>query len=151
MRLAYPLLDDFCWLARNMRPDEKEQFAAFAGMDYDPDTAARVLSATRGDSWALVGDDGVPVAVGGLEPVSAGTVQAWAMGTLEGWAAHWHAITRASRKLIARSGARRVQVMALASRTRAHHWYEKGLGMQREGVLRAYASGQDVVMFARVP
>lgn len=154
MRLAYPTVIDYALIAQHLRPDEIEQFLAFTGLDtYNPDTAARVWAKTDGPAFALIDGDGMAVAAGGLQPVGPGVLEAWAVGTLPGWDRHWRSITRACRGVIDgafRDGAKRVQVCALASRVKAHEWYERGLKMQREGVLRAYAGGRDAIMFARV-
>jgi len=86
--------------------------------------------------------------------VRPGVVDAWLAGTLEDWQRHGRAFTRICRRQVERvlaCGVHRVQVAALASRTAAHEWYERGLGMQREGVLRGhFADGQDAIMFSRI-
>jgi hypothetical protein len=44
-----------------------------------------------------------------------------------------------------------VQVCALAERAAAHDWYERFLGMTREGVHKRHgAHGEDFIMFAKV-
>ncbi len=77
------------------------------------------------------------------------------VGSADGWCRHWRSITRESRKVVkamfATMGARRLQIQALASRTAAAEWYERGLGFRREGMLRGYGvNGEDVAMFARL-
>jgi hypothetical protein len=153
-RLAAPLLQDFVYLAQNMRPDEKQQFLALTGLDtFNADTAARALAAIDGPSWVLVDRDGYPFLAGGFEPLRPGVFECWLVGTLDGWATHACAITRVCRLLTAdlfAQGAHRIQTVALASRTQAHTWYERCAGLTREGVLRGhFADGQDGVLFAR--
>jgi hypothetical protein len=155
LRLAAPILEDFGHLARNMRPDEIDQFLALSGLsEYVPDVAARAFALTGGLVWAVVNDANRAVLVGGFQPVRPGVFDAWLVGTMENWAAHGRAFTRICRRQIQAllaDGAHRVQIAALASRTGAHEWYQRGLGMQREGVLRGYcADGQDAIMFARI-
>ncbi|MEN5115844.1 hypothetical protein ABE488_00705 [Luteimonas sp. TWI662] len=155
IRLGHPIVEDFAYLARRMRPDEIEQFLAFGGLhEYDADIAARAFAATPGPSYVFVGADGLPFLAGGFQPLRPGVFDGWLVGTLAGWEAHGFAITRICRRVIDQmlvDGAHRVQIAALASRTAAHDWYERGLGLQREGVLRAYcADGSDAVMFAKV-
>ena len=155
LRLATPIVEDFAYLARRMRPDEIDQFLAFSGAtEWSPDSAARELLAKRGASFVLVDPGNLPVVAGGFEPISRGVVEAWMLGTIDGWAEHWRRITTACRRLMDAqfaNGVHRVQICALASRTKTHEWYERGLGMQREGVLRRYcADGSDAVMFSRI-
>lgn len=155
LRLTAPLIEDFGHLARHMRPDEIEQFLAFSGLpEYVPDIAARAFALTPGPTWAVVDDGNRAVLVGGFQPVRDGVLDGWLAGSMDGWARHGRSFTRICRREIGRvlaNGAHRVQIAALASRTAAHDWYERGLGMQREGVLRGYcADGQDAIMFAKV-
>lgn len=156
LRVAAPILDDFAHIARRMRPDEIEQFLAFTGeSEYRSDVAARALAMmTSGPTYAFVGRDAMPVVVCGFAQERPGVYEAWMAGTLEGWSAHGMGITRLCRRLIdglLASLAHRVQVTALASRTQAHDWYVRGLGMELEALLRGYAaSGADAIVFAKV-
>lgn len=154
LRLAVPLVEDYAYIAKRMRPDEIEQFLAMSGLStYVPDTAARAWSASTGPTFALIDRDNRPVAVAGFEPIRAGVYEAWAAASMEGWARYWRAFTKTCRREMDRlfaNGAHRIQICALASRTQAHGWYEKGLRMQREGVhARFCADGSDAVMYAR--
>lgn len=155
LRLATPLVDDFCYLARRMRADEVDQFLALTGMDeFNSDVCARAAVLSNGPNWALLGPDDRPLFLGGFCPLRPGVYTAWAMGTPEAWTQHWHAITRVCRRAIRdlfASGAHRVEVLSLASRTEACAWYRDGLGMRFEGThLRASAFGQDLVTYAKV-
>ncbi len=155
IRTGVPILEDFAWLARNMRPDEIEQFKAFSGQpEYHPDVAARAFAMLRGPAYVLVGRDNLPVLVGGFDPVRPGVYDGWMAGTMVGWQQHGFAITRIARRHIdgmLESEAHRVQITALASRTAAHDWYERGLGMTREATLRGWAAnGEDAVVFSKV-
>lgn len=155
LRLAVPILEDFGPIARHMRPDEIAQFIALAGLEsYHSDTAARAFANTQGPSYVLLDDQKRPVAAGGFDPIRPGVFEAWGIGTLDGWAKHWRGMTfaanRVMRDLFAQ-GAHRIQTVALASRTGAHEWYERGLRMQREGVHPGFfADGQTGISFARV-
>lgn len=156
VRLATPIVGDFVYLAQNMRDDEIAQWLALTGAaDYNPDLCARGFLALTGPAFVLVGPDNLPVVAGGFEPIRPGVYQTWMAGTTAGWAKHWKAITRHSRRLVdgmLRDGvAQRVQTYALASRTAAHTWYERGLGQTFEGVHRSFfADGQDAVCYARI-
>jgi hypothetical protein len=156
VRLAVPIVEDFAYLARRMRPDEIAQWLALTGQaEYDPNTAARAFCAMQGVTFCLVDPTGLPIAAGGFEPVRPRVVQTWMVGTMEGWEQHWRAITKHARRLIdglLTSGeAQRVQTYALASRTQAHEWYARGLGQTFEGTHRRFfADGQDAVVYAKV-
>lgn len=152
MRLSRPILEDFAYLARHMRADERAQFLALSGLpEYDPDVAARAIAATPGPTWVYI-VDGLPALLGGFEPIRPGVYEGWQMSTDEGWATHWRSFTKISIRLmdsLLADGAHRIQTCALASRTEAHHWYER-IGMVNEGTLRGHcADGQNAVLFAR--
>lgn len=143
------------YLCERMRPDEIEQYLALTmGKEYHPDTAAIGFANTPGIKFTLLGPDGYPAASGGYEEVLPGVWQSWMVGSTEGWETSWRGLTKATRWLmdgLFELGARRLQTSALASRTRALEWYERGLLMQREGTLRNFgANGEDVAMYARV-
>ncbi|TPG08321.1 hypothetical protein EAH88_11870 [Rhodanobacter glycinis] len=155
IRLGFPIVQDFAYIAANMRPDEIAQYLALTGIsEYAPDVAARSMIASPGHQFVMVNSSNLPVLVGGFCPVRAGVFEGWAAGTPDGWATHWRAITKVCRGLLddlMANGAHRVETFALASRTQAHEWYERSLLMQREGVLRGYfADGQDAIVFSRV-
>lgn len=154
IRLGLPIVQDFAYIAANMRPDEIAQYLALTGLpEYVPDVAARSLVASPGSQFVMVGRDGLPVLVGGFAPVRRGVFEGWLAGTPQGWANHWRAMTKVCRGLmddLLANGAHRIETFALASRAPAHEWYERSLLMQREGVLRGYfADGQDAIVFAR--
>lgn len=139
-----------------MRPDEIAQWKALTGYEtYEPNSAALGFAMMQGPTFVLVGDDGVPVVAGGLEPIRPKVYQTWMVGTMDGWGKHWRAITKASRRLIddllASGEANRVQTMALTTRTEAHEWYRRGLGMDYEATLRGFFSdGSSAALFAKV-
>lgn len=143
------------YLCEHMRKDEIEQYLALTGAkEYDYETAARGFSNMGGMKFTVLGDDNLPAAAGGYEEVSPGVWQSWMVGTQAGWDAQWRSLTKATRWLMAGLfdlGARRLQTNCLSSRTRAIDWYERSLGLQREGTWRQFGSdGQDVACFARV-
>lgn len=143
------------YLCERMRPDEVEQYLALTQhKDFDPDLAARVMMNTPGMKFTLVGDDGLPACAGGYEEILPGIWQSWMVGSVEGWGKNWRSITKGSRWLmdgLFQMGARRLQTSALASRTQALEWYERSLGLEREGVMRAFGrNGEDVVLYSKV-
>lgn len=155
LRLAKPLLQDYVYVAARMRDDERAQFCAMTGCaEYDAELCARAGAAATGPAWVYVDDAGLPVLLGGFEPQRNGVYEGWHMATQDAWAKHWRAFTKISVRLmddLFANGAHRIQTCALISRTQAHRWYERALGMACEGVQYGYfADGQDGVMFARV-
>jgi hypothetical protein len=154
-RLAVPLVEDYATIAKTMRPDEIAQFLAMSGMrEYVPDIAAKAWINSPGPAFVVVDRDNKPLAVSGFTPVHDGVYEAWAAAPLRTWQRHWRAVTKycvRQMSALLEADAHRIQICALATRTEAHAWYEKGLHMTREGLLRAYcADGSDAVMFARV-
>lgn len=155
MRRADLIPEDLLYLCKRMRADEIEQYLAIThAPSYDFRVAAVGMMNIPGVKFSLLGVDDLPVVAGGYEEVAPGVWQSWMVGTEDGWAKHWRSITKETRRLmdeLLEAGAVRLQTTALASRTLAHRWYTKGLGMQYEGTLRRMASGgRDVSMFARV-
>jgi hypothetical protein len=154
--LGHPSALDIAWLCGAMRADEIQQWLALTGRtEYDADLAARGLLALAGPSFCLVDRSGIPFCAGGFEEVRPKVWQTWMVGTEDGWARYWRAITKYSvtlaDNLLADGSAHRIQTYALASRERAHEWYERGLKMQFEATHRRFfADGQDAVCFARV-
>ncbi len=142
-------------LCDQMRPDEIQQYLALTGAtEYVAEVAARGFINTNGVRFTLVDDENMPCVAGGFEEIIPGVWQSWMVGNLEGWERNWRTITKGCRWVMGgllEMGARRLQTSALASRTAAIEWYERGLGMQREGTWRNYgANGEDVACFALV-
>lgn len=141
-------------LAMNMRADEIEQYLAFTGEEtFDFEEAARRFISFAGVKFTLMDEGGDPIICGGFYPVAPGVWRSWMAGTMEGWEKHWRRITKASRWLIEEmfktAHARRLETSALASRIATLAWYEKSLGLVREGVWEDYAGeGRHVVGFA---
>jgi len=142
------------WVCDRLREDEAEQYEAFTGMVWNPEDGAAMFIAKPGPKFTILDAAGLPAAVGGYEEVMRGVWQSWMCGTDEGWATNWRSITKGSRwvadQLLA-GAAHRLQTNCLASRTKTMEWYERGLGLQREGVMRALGvREQDAVMFSRI-
>lgn len=155
MILVEPTLADVLRMAVGARADERAQWLALTGTEWDPDQVAIDHFTRAGIKYALVDEDtNEAIVVGGYSPVGPQVWQSWMIGTPEHWERHWFAITKHTRRVmdgLLKSGARRLQTTALASRERAIHWYTKGLGLQQEGLLRGFgADGEDVAMFARL-
>lgn len=157
IRLDQPTVMDLCWLALNMREDEKDQWCALTNSDgYDPDMCARGLIAIPGPCWALIDtESNQAIVAGGFEPIRPMVWQTWMAGTDQAWEKHWRRITKETRLLMdglfAEGVAHRIQCYGLASRTAAHEWYARGMRLKFEGVhSKLYADGRDAVCYARV-
>lgn len=145
----------FLYLCDRMRQDEIEQYVVLtAANGYDPEVAARGFMNTPGHKFTMLGPDGLPLCAGGWQEVYPGVWQSWMVGSMDAWDSHWRSITKACRWFmdgLFEMGARRLQTNALASRTRAIEWYERGLGMSREGTWKKFGvNGEDVACFARI-
>jgi hypothetical protein len=76
IRLGTPIVEDFAYIARNMRADEVAQFLALTGLpEYVPDVAARGFIATQGPAFVMIDRDGLPVLAGGFQPVRQGVYE----------------------------------------------------------------------------
>lgn len=147
-------LFDFARVAYAMRPDEREQWCAFRGLDqYDPEACARDMLAHGPASWTLIDQQGQPFFVGGFTNQRPGVWTCWAAGTPDGWAKHWRTITRVCRSeidILMADSAHRIEIISLAVRTETAEWYVRGLGMTEQALLRGYAAdGRDAICYAR--
>lgn len=140
------------WVCDRLREDEQEQFASFTGQAFDVELCAAAFIGKPGPKFTILDADGIPAAVGGYEEVLKGVWQSWMCGTDDGWRTCWRSITKGSRWVAAtllEGPAHRLQTNCLASRTKTMEWYERGLGLKREGVMRKLgANGEDAVMFS---
>jgi hypothetical protein len=146
-------LPDLVVLCRNLRPDDREQLAALFG-DVSDDSLAAMIMLKSGPKFTVLNEQGMPVCAGGYEPVADGVMQSWMIGNDEGWTLHWRTLTKAARWMmdtLLEGGVRRLQTMALASRSAACRWYTGSLKMQPEGVMRGFGrGGEDVAIFSRL-
>lgn len=152
LQVTSTVVDDYGYVARRLREDEAAQFAALTGQPFHPDALARTLLALPGLAYSVLGTDGYPLLLGGFIPQRPGAEQAWLAGTQAGWDRHWRSFTRIARAAIrARlEHAHRVEVVSLASRHKAHAWYEV-LGLVDEGLAaKWFADGQDARVHAIV-
>jgi hypothetical protein len=154
VKLLRPTLVDLLTLCRDARPDEIEQYEALRGVEWDVDEIANDLYSRSGVKFSVFTDAGELVVCGGWQHATPGVMSSWMVGTMATWERHWRVIQRASRRVmdsLLEHDAHRLQTIALAKRTAACKWYEDGLLMEREGVLRNFgANGEDAVIYSRV-
>ena len=149
-----PELVDFLRVCTDLLPEEVEQYEAITGERFHATQAAANRYLRASPSWGIATPE-EPLCVGGFDCVRPGVWRTWMLTRPMAFEpANWRIVTRYCRQAVDRvmeSGANRVECEALASRTQALRWYEKGLRMQREAVSRkAGAAGQDFVTFVRV-
>ncbi|MGO1069318.1 hypothetical protein [Lysobacter sp. CA199] len=143
------------YICDRVRPNERDQFVALGWADdFVPDIVAHGLFGKGGPRFTCLAEDNTPAIAGGYEEIAPDVWQSWMIGTPEGWVEQWRNVTRASKWVMAglfRQGARRLQTSCIADRADAIRWYEKSLGLRREGVWRQFGkNGEDVAHFARV-
>lgn len=153
--LTRPTLRDLIVLCAQMRPDEIEQYLAFHEVDgWDFEEAAHRFYGLPGVKFSLLGPEGEPIVAGGYFRLHGNVWRSWMCGTMETWGAHWRSITEATRfvmECLLEDGATRLETLVLESREKTCHWYEKGLKLEREGVLRGYGMrGENAVAYSRL-
>lgn len=152
MRLVEPTLGEIMTLVALAAQDERDQFAALSGREWDIDDVAVFFYRQPGIKFALLDDAGNPLAAGGYYEISPGIWHDWLVGSEAAWTTHWRAITKACRLVMKRMftdlGAVQLKTTALASREKACHWYVKGLKMRYVGAHRT-VEGHDVVLYER--
>lgn len=148
-------LADLEYVSQRMRDDEIEQALAFSGdSQFDAATHALRLANYGPIRYTLLDGDGYPACVAGWFQVTPGVWQCWMVGTMKAWETQWQSITKGCRWLMEELEklpiTKRLQLNALASRTDAIEWYERGLLLQPCGVVQNYgANGEAVAFFAR--
>lgn len=158
-RLTAPTLQDLVVLCAQMRPDEIAQWHALVDPDcylpsgrFDFEKAAVLLYQLPGLKFSLFCGNTLVVA-GGYFDNGNGVYRSWMVGTMETWQKHWRSITEAANfvmECMLEDGIRRLETLALSSRTLTGRWYTKGLKMTEEGVLRAYGTnGENVTVYSR--
>lgn len=154
--LDEPTLLDFDYLVKHMRADERDQHNALHGDEqFDAHLACFGMVNYPGPRFVLRKRDGWPLVMGGFTPTAPGVVQTWMIGSDAAWSTHWRSITKMTRtvmrNMLAHGDVHRIQTLAIASRPEACSWYERGLGMTREGISRAFTPrGDDVVHFSLI-
>lgn len=154
MKLVKPTLLDLIRLHADARPDEIEQYTAITGARWDVDELAHHHFGLDGVKFCLLDHAGDPVVAAGFHPVGARTMRSWMVGSMDAWADHWRTITKITRRTmdtLISQDISRLETYALASRTQACEWYERGLHMQFEGIQRCRGmNGEDVAMYSRI-
>lgn len=154
-RLVLCLDEHIYAVARQLHVDEIAGVTAISGVDYDGVRYARQLCLIPRFRFTLLDESGRPVAIGGFRELGPGIFQLWGGCTQDGWSRYWRSITKSLRWLaneLLQTEARRIEVLAIASREPFVRWCLRSLGMEHEGVFRCRAAnGEDVVSLAIIP
>lgn len=145
------------YLCERMRADERHQWCVLScEEEFDAEKAAAYFIGLSGFKFAMIGDDGYPVAAGGYRPTDyPGVWQSWMITTDAAWKLLPKSLTKGARWMadfmFDKVQARRLETNALAFRTQAIDWYLRGLKLTCEGTRRSFGvNGEDLVEFARV-
>ena len=148
-----PTLLDMIRICRQARSEEIEQYEAVSGSEWDYEYVATMLFAKRGMKFAFC-DDNLAFSVAGWEPVIEGVWESWMIGTTEDWKKYWRSITKLSRKTVelmfSDPKTRRLQITALASRTKACEWFLRGLRFEFESTIKNFGvNGEDLSVYVK--
>lgn len=153
LTLAKPNMMDLLYLCHRARPDEREQWEALTGREWQTDDVAIDLHSREGVGIVLL-DGERPVCAGGYSPVINHVWESWMVGTMDDWDKHWRTITKVSRRLMNQllaGDVLRLQTAVLATRTKTCEWYVRGLKMKFEGRMHSMgANGEDMDIYARI-
>lgn len=149
-----PSLDIYALICRDLPTDERRQYEALNGSKYDADELAAVMMLINGPKWAIVtADTAEPLAAGGYTLQSGGVWRSWMLARNVCWEKYAEEVTNICtgimEMMFADFNAHRLETVCLADRTRARRWYERHLGLQCEGIMRAAGvEKEDVALYA---
>jgi hypothetical protein len=153
MIIAAPGLLEYIYCAEHLKIDERRQYEALDGLEFDAHRWAANLYQRPGVKCACIGADGFPLAVAGCLPVRNGVHEVFMLSTPNAWPKYVVQITRAVRKtmqIMLDNHVHRIECISLADRVEAHKWYSL-IGLEYEGRVRGWgAKGEDALRFARV-
>jgi len=148
-----PNVCDLLPVCFDLAPDERDQYEALFGKPYVPEEVAATLCLQEGPSWFVSLND-QPLAAAGFTMIRPKVYDCWMLATPAVWAHHkvlTAYVDQAMSAMLETGTAHRLQCIALASRLRAHAWYQRCIGLAPEGTLRGYGCrGEDAILFSRV-
>jgi len=135
-------MEDVVYVARNMRPRDRDEIYACFWED-DPAVLAGDVMAFDSFSWVVRAER--PIAAMGAIPLHPGVWSVWLFATIE-----FNQISLLATKFVRRvmmpsvraAGAHRAECRSLDVHTEAHQWLEF-LGARREAVLRQYGRNKE--------
>jgi hypothetical protein len=154
LALVKPRLIDYLWICTHLPEVQRRQYEALTDCaKFDVERVAMSFALRAGPQWALVKQDGTPIAVGGYDMIRNGVWQDFLLTTDEAWTHHAIAVTRACRKIMATmldGHAHRLQAILLADRADVRKWYRL-LDLKFDGDLPGFgAHGEDAVIYSRI-
>ena len=154
VRLEVATLPALIELCGDIRPDVAHQFEAMYGRKWSAAGVALDIDGRYGEKFMLLDGEGRPVCAAGWEPLRPGVFDGWMVSSMADWQVHGKSITKYCRRIMEHmlsTGAHRLQIHCLKSRTQAANWYVRGLKMQHNGDLPCYGvNGEDAAVYARV-
>lgn len=138
-------------VAHSICGDEVELYAEMTGREFVPDEIASTLHLSGGRAWQFWDMvEREPVACGGYTLVRPGTWASWFMSTPRAWKKGGNiteCVAKCVQSMLDDPEVLRLETTTLATRTRAHAWYER-IGLHYESTAcKASASGQDLVTY----
>jgi hypothetical protein len=152
LHLRAPNLLDILAVCLSLPEDERIDYKAFTGRDYDPDEVAAEAWLYNGPKWAISdeNDDRKALVVCGYIPQRPGVYQSWYYAMPEAWKPHGKEVTDLTRAIIGgmlERDAHRLETLCLNHRAKALRWYGL-LGLQYESTLCKFgANGEDAAMY----
>lgn len=154
MNLQTPALNEILYICKNLCDDQVQESIAHGWNEsFDPEYVAQHVDGFGGIKHVFRAKDGEPYCVAGYVPILPAVCESWMLATPK-WMDHVMEVTRTSRSvmrhILMTTQFKRLQTVALASRTMAHRWYGT-IGLEQEGIMRKMGRhGEDFIMFARV-
>jgi hypothetical protein len=150
LRLREPLLLDLLAVCLGLPQDERADYKALTGLDYDPETVAIQSWQLEGPRWAIVKEDNSPLVVCGYARQRPGVHQSWYYSVPEAWeGANAREVTELTKLIIQHSlgYVHRLETICLSHRTRTLRWYET-LGLHYESTMCKFgANGEDAAVY----
>lgn len=145
--LRDPNLMDTALCAMRLIDEDKGQWYEFTGQPFDADAVALECWNYPGPKWAICDETGMALAVAGCRRLRPHVYQSWFLSGQELWA-HGAKVTEVTRGVMLGmldDGAHRIETLSLATRKKAHSWYE-AVGLHYEARFDNYCvSGADAV------
>lgn len=153
--IEQPGLATLAAVCYDLPEEEKVQYRALIGQGYDAEGMAATLLLIPGPKWGIANADDTPIVVGGYTQERPGVWRSWMLAREVAWAEYGEEVTNivqgVMEMMFADFKAHRLETLCMADRVKARRWYERHLGLQCEGVLRAAGvAKEDVAVYAKV-
>ena len=142
-------------ICHDLPKEEREQYEALSGEEYDPDVMAAVMLLIPGPKWCIVAADAdEPLAAGGYTQERPGVWRSWMLARPACWTDFAEGVTNVCNGVMEMMffdfKAHRLETLCMADRSQARRWYERHLGLQCEGIMHGAGKGkEDVAVYAK--